>query len=224
MKYLFQTLVLYTGRGKERDIRLFKMEFTPEFVEFVRKTTRSCQFDFNKVAERVNASAEGGAALHMPITADLCRELFAQDYSFSQAREAESTIRDSSTVGELSVQEILLQQELRQLENDKKIEKIFQRVLTTLETAESVTLEDDNEIVLARQRYKEHKAHEKYKKEQAEELQREQLFLEEQRIALSRRFDTDSEDVKGIDPFAITDAVADSVSHDTGVCSCLWLA
>ncbi|CAE7555073.1 unnamed protein product, partial [Symbiodinium microadriaticum] len=110
--------------------------------------------------------------------------------------------------------EILLQQELRQLENDKKIEKIFDRVLTTLETAESVALDEDDEIVLARQRYKENKEYEKYKKQQAEELQREQLLLEEQRVALSKRFDADSEDAKGIDPFAVNDRVADSVSHE----------
>jgi hypothetical protein len=193
------------------------MEFTYEFVEYVRKTTRACQFDFIQVAQQVNASAEG-KSLASPITAEICRHIFAQDYSILASSKQEKPANASldSSSNEMSIQDILLQTELRQLENDKKIEKIFQRVLNTLETADTIALDEDDEIVLARQRYKENKAYEKYKKEQAEELHREQLLLEEQRLALSRRFDEGSEDAQGIDPFATVDSTADSVLHEIG--------
>jgi len=183
------------------------MNSTNELIDFIRVTTRQYQFDFNKVAEAVNALANDGQVhIDQPISAQQCRELFAQDYATESVSTDSINTKQVTTVmveeEHISIESVLRQQEIRRAENDKKMELIFQRVLSTLETTDKVALSENDEIVVARRRQVEMKEQERYAKAQLEAEQREQKFLDEQRMALRRRFEDGSEDTQGIDPFA----------------------
>lgn len=191
-----------------------------ELIDFIRKTTRAVQFNFDEVAHLVNTSyrssgnrkGEIGQEM-LPLTSQQCREIFANDYNQTtkppqdekKMRVEDTTTAIVATVREeesLSYHEILQQHEYLKNENHKKINAVFKRVLGVLETTEKVTLDDNDEVVLAHRQRMESQEIERQRKILLDEEQKELEAFEIQRAKLKKRFDVDSEDAEGIDPLS----------------------
>jgi hypothetical protein len=186
-----------------------------KLTTFIRSTTRSCQFNFDEVARLINESPEWRVALHRSLTPEECRRIFAEDYLGSEnmrnPTELEHQIVDNldknstskSEQDDLTLLDVLRNQEINRSINEKKIESIFQRVLSALETSEKIALDKDDEILVARKAQLEIRENERLRQQLLEDEAREQQLLDEQRTLLRKRFDADSEDAQGIDPLAL---------------------
>lgn len=187
-----------------------------EILEFIRKTTRLVQFNFDEVAKIINSSEiyqqyqERNGKYH-EMTPKECREIFANDYNsyVSTSAAVEKKVESGKTRGiqeieqePKSLNDVLEFHERMRKENDRKIDQIFKRVLGVLETTEKVSLNDNDEVVIAHRQRIEIQESERQRKILLEEEQREIEVFETQRAKLKKRFDLDSEDAEGIDPLA----------------------
>lgn len=200
-----------------------------ELLDLIRKTTRAVQFNFDEVAKIVNSALssdeEDGKGKRrwgelLPLTPQQCREIFAIDYNQtmkpSQRIEVDTFTTPPATAvaasaavtatrkeeESLSYDEILRQHEELKKQNHQKMNEVFQRVLGALETTEKVTLDENDEVVLAQKQRIETQEIERQRKALFEEEQRELEAFEIQRAKLKKRFDIDSEDAEGIDPLS----------------------
>jgi hypothetical protein len=197
---------------------IFVME--KELVNFIRQKTRVFQFNFEEVANAVNNCEQFHETnIILPLSATQCREIFAHDYHFitstvTTTKEIETETKEAPTETGApasapayddepqSLSEVLQRHELMRKENDKKMDQIFKRVLGALETTEKVTLNENDEVVIAHRQRIEMQENERQQKILIEEQQRELEIFEAQRAKLKKRFDVDSEDAQGIDPLS----------------------
>lgn len=196
--------------------------YPEELLQLIRKTTRTVQFNFEEVANIVNQSSvyheyirtTSSSRNEQKITAQQCREIFAKDYnsiiSSSQDHPTgrinkKDDLNKNEEINEKepqSLNDVLESHERMRKENDRKIDQIFKRVLGVLETTEKVSLNENDEVVMAHRQRIENRENERQRKILIEEQQREIEAFEVQRAKLKKRFDADSEDAEGIDPLA----------------------
>jgi hypothetical protein len=195
-----------------------------ELVAFIRQKTRVLQFNFDEVAIAVNNCEQFHETnILLPLTATQCREIFASDYNFMTTSSSttkstrEITLQESTTSITTNIQssndqneppqsfsDVLQRHEMMRKENDKKMDQIFKRVLDALETTEKVTLNENDEVVIAHRQRIEMKENQRQQQILLEEEQKELEIFEAQRAKLKKRFDHDSEDAIGLDPLAQT--------------------
>jgi hypothetical protein len=192
-----------------------------ELIDFIRKTTRAVQFNFEEVAQIINTTyrpSAGGShegREMLPLTPQQCREIFANDYNQTMKpprddskMKAETPTSAATTASiavseeSLTYHEILQQHEYLKNENNKKINAVFKRVLGVLETTEKVDLDENDEVVMAHRHRMESEEIERQRKILLAEEQRELEAFEIQRAKLKKRFDAGSEDAEGVDPLS----------------------
>jgi hypothetical protein len=194
-----------------------ELEIPSHIVVLIRKITRECCFDFNQVAVKVNdliQSSEGHLDCPRYFTVDECRKIFATDFSAANINKGSgdshnvdmSVSKINLSDDSLTFDQLLEQQERRQEENDKKIEALFKRVMTSLESSDKLDILIDEEILEAQRKRQQDKELRKYERAKAAQRIEEQIILDKQRQTLKQRFDKDSIDAVGIDPLIGTES------------------
>lgn len=198
------------------------------------KTTRELKFDWNAVAKKLSQDVPG-----MTFTAVNCRQQYAKEYSKNTKEEptpiasntvsVETTSSSSTKVewksyDDLSLEELIEHVNKKEAEMNTRKEEIFQRVLNSLGGSEqqsnlpSTPLNDEfnREIEEVKRKYfdsVQQKEIEKLNKQQLAYDQQEKINLENERLKLKKRFDTDSVDNIGENPLADT---LDTINSSSG--------
>lgn len=184
-------------------------------TEFVKVATRSSQFNFDEVCRALKEFCSWRQLqISEPITAELCRKIFADDYYSPSVSndmrpiEPQKPILLSDNMSFDEMMEVIAQDEERNL---KKKEEIFLRVLSSLKQDgnsqydEGNVIHQSNELSIIMKAIQDRKATleaERLKRQEYLLEQEERKALELQRDALRKRFDKGSVDSEGIDPFA----------------------
>ena len=187
-----------------------------ELLERLRSATRECSFDFERVAAVLSAG------LPIRLTAEECRERFAQDFAQSapleQSEQSELGNQKQALVQEEkhsqesrseveedeSVQDVMRRLEEQEEAHLRRKEEIFERVLHSLGGIEMLghidpsAMRELNDVQLAFQDAQESRLLEKKKREQRLLDAAEREELSRQRTALQRRFDEGSADAQGL--------------------------
>jgi hypothetical protein len=195
------------------NVTVYKEPWTTETIEFLQAAARAHMFDFNKVANAMNAhfSEKNVDGIICNVTELECRKAYTEvllppidvEAFNKKLCEVSSKLTDIN-VDEMSVQEIMETLELRQEENEKMKERIFNRVLESLGPSthaeafqESPAYSIMKSNILERKRQKEADA---VKAEKVAKEAEDRKWIEQERERLRRRHHPDSEDAQGIDP------------------------
>jgi hypothetical protein len=183
----------------------------PALQELLGSTRRS-MFDFNKVAGDMNAFLSSRGEHMVTLSSEDCRLAYAANFLPSPSTDSADQVVDDEdeeklaeiNVDEMSFDEIMKVLQYRQDQNDRKKEKIFNRVLQSLGTSsesevfhESPALSAMRVNILERKRQKEADAAMAVERARARE---ERQWIERERERLRKRHDPSSEDAQGIDP------------------------
>lgn len=161
-------------------------------IQLVRQLTRECRFDFHEVATKLNEYTASRR-----FTPEECRIIFANDYV--PPAEIVPMPAPTAPVEEepLTFDQVLERQRLRQEQNAKRHEELFQRVLSSLETPDVISAPLPPDILAARQHRLEMQRQQELHEQRLQERD-EMRSLQSQRELLRRRYDAGSKDAEGV--------------------------
>jgi len=202
-----------------------------DLVDFLQREVRQCAFDFDRVAAKVNESIKDGKIASVGresnYTALECRNMFASAYNSNSKVDKPPSVPTSSIIrekkeleplpppsatsapGMTTFSQVAAYQKSLEEASARRREDVFARVFESLGGGKGNSPDDvvvlSQEIRDIMEAKKREKAEKELKEMELKREKEEQAYLKAQREQLQHRFDPQSEDTQGIDPFAHRD-------------------
>lgn len=203
----------------ESKLRVDGSIWDSQSITHLRKVTRQSKFDFALVCNMMKTyfSEVNKTGIESSVSVDICRRIFAGDYYSDSTppavRPKEEAVKTQPSLADenLSYNQIMEIIQLKEEENSKKQEKVFNRVLSSLKNFDDDPVstelkkqieQDTSQILSVMEERRKEKLAERKRQQAILEEKEEQRQLQRQREALKSRYEDNSEDSKGIDPLS----------------------